>query len=99
MRGLVSREIDRIAEVIHDHYPLYCNERECETGKSVGGWAAHVAAEIVEHASWDLLMAILDRHYPEDIFPTMEDFEERDPGPRILSLIRRIHEIRKGIAR
>ena len=39
---------DRIAEVLHDHYPLYCNEREdCDTGNYVGGWAKHAAEAVV----------------------------------------------------
>ena len=34
---------DKVAEAIHDHYPPYCNERDCQAGGYVGGWARHVA--------------------------------------------------------
>lgn len=38
--------------------------------------------------TWDGLLSILDKHYPADIFPTLPDRVDRDPGPRIVSLIR-----------
>lgn len=71
---------------------------------------AHVAQEMfdalleagyaVTPFTWDVLMAQLDRHYPADIFgSTAGDNPERDPGPRIVSLIRRINEIRQGVRR
>lgn len=44
--------------------------------------------------SWDGLMALLDEHWPADIFPTMDDREDRDPGPRIVSLIRWVEQLR-----
>lgn len=47
--------------------------------------------EIERLHSWDGLMSLLDEHYPESIFPTNEDSEDRDYGPRIVSLIRRLH--------
>jgi len=48
----------------------------------------------LETPSWDTLMAILDDIYPEDIFPTLPDNQTRDPGPRIISLLRRLYEKR-----
>lgn len=60
-----------------------------------GVTGAEAASAVIEASSWDLLMAILDRHYPADIFPTMEDREDRDPGPRIVSLLRRIGAVRE----
>lgn len=39
-------------------------------------------------ADWHGLMQILDQHYPESTWPTGEDDPERDPGHRIVSLIR-----------
>ena len=44
--------------------------------------------------TWDGLMALLDEHWPEDIFPTMEDTKGRDPGPRIVSLLRWVERLR-----
>jgi hypothetical protein len=49
-------------------------------------------AEIERLHTWDGLMSLLDEYYPEDIFPTMEDREDRDPGPRIISLIRQLSD-------
>jgi hypothetical protein len=43
---------------------------------------------------WDDLMALLDAHWPDDIFPTTEDREARDPGPRIVSLLRWVDRLR-----
>lgn len=44
--------------------------------------------------SWDVLMELLDKHYPADVFPTMADTPNRDPGPRIVSLIRHLDAAR-----
>lgn len=51
-------------------------------------------AEVERMHTWDGLMALLDEHWPEDIFPTMEDTEGRDPGPRIVSLLRWVERLR-----
>lgn len=47
--------------------------------------------------SWDALMALLDKHWPESIFPTLEDDEERGAGARIVSLIRWIDRLRTPV--
>jgi hypothetical protein len=52
-------------------------------------------AEVERLHSWDGLMSLLDEHYPEDIFPTMDDREDRDPGPRIISLLRALDKAKK----
>ncbi len=46
------------------------------------------------HHSWAGLMALLDEHWPEDIFPTREDDIARDAGARIVSLIRWVDRLR-----
>lgn len=46
------------------------------------------------HHSWAGLMALLDEHWPEDIFPTREDDITRDAGSRIVSLIRWVDRLR-----
>ena len=51
-------------------------------------------AELERLHSWDGLMSLLDEHYPEDIFPTLEDRLDRDIGPRIISLLRQIQRLR-----
>lgn len=56
-------------------------------------------AEIDRLHSWTGLMALLDEHWPEDIFPTREDDTARDPGPRIISLLRRTIRLRAENAR
>lgn len=46
--------------------------------------------------SWDGLMEILDTLWPEDICPTLaEDLSSRDPGPRIISLLRWVERLRR----
>lgn len=54
-----------------------------------------LVAEVERLHSWDGLMSLLDEHYPEDIFPTEEDNDGRDPGPRIVSLIRQLERLRQ----
>ena len=47
--------------------------------------------------TWDGLMSLVDEHYPTDIFPHLAgqpDDPDRDPGPRILSLIREVDRLR-----
>ncbi len=62
---------------------LYDSERE------------EIAAAIIDEMStWATLMDLLDLHYPADIFPTMPDTPNRDPGPRIISLIRTVDQLR-----
>jgi hypothetical protein len=51
-----------------------------------GGMAEHINAAL----GWDFLMEMLDRNYPQSVFPTLPDDETRDPGPRIVSLIRQM---------
>lgn len=48
--------------------------------------------------TWDAIMELLQRHYPEDIFPVLPDDPKRDLGPRIISLIRLLAEREKRIA-
>jgi len=48
--------------------------------------------------TWDGLMELLDEKWPEDIFPTREDDTARDPGPRILSLLRWVVRLRRELA-
>jgi len=51
-----------------------------------------------EHHSWAGLMALLDEHWPEDIFPTREDDITRDAGARIVSLVRWVDRLRAALA-
>ena len=53
-----------------------------------------LTAELERLHTWDGLMSLLDEHWPDDIFPTMADREDRDPGPRIVSLIRTVDQLR-----
>ena len=43
---------------------------------------------IAELHTFPGLIASLDEHFPEDIFPMLPDDERRDPGPRTVSLLR-----------
>jgi hypothetical protein len=47
-----------------------------------------LTAELDRLHSWDGLMELMDEHWPADIFPTRPDDPNRDPGPRIVSLLR-----------
>jgi hypothetical protein len=50
------------------------------------------------HQSWAGLMALLDEHWPDDIFPTLtHDDVKRDAGPRIVSLIRWVDRLRGDV--
>jgi hypothetical protein len=50
--------------------------------------AEKAEAEVERLHSWDGLMELLDEHWPEGVFPTWPDSDRRDPGPRIVSLLR-----------
>jgi hypothetical protein len=43
--------------------------------------------------NWHGLMQILNDIYPETIFPTKPDNQDRDIGPRIISLCRQLNEL------
>jgi len=57
------------------------------------GWA-ELTAEVDRLHTWPGLMSLLDEHYPASIFPTEEDRADRDDGPRIISLIRHLDQVR-----
>ena len=63
----------------------------------IENWAKFVSAEVGRLHTWDGLISLLDEHWPDDIFPTMEDSENRDPGPRIVSLIRWVEQLRGSV--
>jgi len=52
---------------------------------------ADLLREVERLHSWDGVMSLLDEHYPTDIFPVLPDREDRDSGPRILSLTRHLY--------
>lgn len=58
--------------------------------------ALRAEVERIEKRPWDVLLEILNKVYPADIFPTthMIDEPDRDPGPRIVALIRWVDELR-----
>ena len=41
---------------------------------------------------WADLMTLIDHHWPTDVFPVAPDSADRDTGPRLLSLVRRLAE-------
>ncbi|WP_026923306.1 hypothetical protein [Glycomyces arizonensis] len=49
--------------------------------------------EVAFHHTWDGLMALVEQHYPEGIFPTVASPDTRDPGPRIVSLVRWVDQL------
>ena len=90
--GVLGEHKVDITEVAHNS--CICGWRGTGTD---GDWDAHVARALIRDSGWDILMELLDAHYPASVFPTREDDPGRDPGPRIVSLIRRIDEIRTRI--
>jgi hypothetical protein len=80
---------------------------ETSDGPNAAANAAFIAAarnlvpalldEVERLHSWEGLMSLLDEMYPDDIYPTREDDETRDPGPRIVSLLRRLDEARASV--
>lgn len=94
----------RISRTLSDHSFIPVNhssigsEDHCLCGYRPRGWkswADHVSEVLSDQlASWDFLMELLDEHYPADVFPTLPDTERRDPGPRIVSLIRHLDAAR-----
>jgi len=70
----------------------------------LAAWRTNAAREVLDaireryaivEDSWDGLMDLLDAHWPEKVFPTMDDCVDRDPGPRIVSLLRRVQQQQK----
>ena len=71
-----------------------------ENKRLKGGWhwpkkMRELEREVERLHSWAGLMELLDEHWPEDIFPTLEDDIDRDTGPRLVSLLRWVERLRK----
>jgi hypothetical protein len=47
-----------------------------------------LSSEVKHLHTWAGLLDLLDEHWPEAIFPTMVDDQGRDPGVRLLSIVR-----------
>lgn len=74
-------------------YPgKYANNRERQVALF-----PELLAEVKRLHSWPGLMSLLDEHYPETIFPTIDDDEYRDSGPRIISLLRQVDKLKKDL--
>lgn len=54
-------------------------------------------AEVERLHSWEGLMSLLDEHWPESMIPTLSDDVSRDPGPRIVSLLRWVEALRRAL--
>lgn len=72
-----------------------CGDGDCilaerRRNRALAALVPELVAEIRRLHSWDGLMSILDQHYRESVFPTLPDDPDRDPGPRIISLIRNL---------
>lgn len=76
------------AQVQSSPGPAQAVGRVSSVGDLVAGDVVDAAAEVERLHSWDGLMELLNEHWPDDIFPTAADREGRDPGPRIVSLLR-----------
>lgn len=54
-------------------------------------------AQVDRLHTWDGLMHLLDEHWPESMMPTLSDDVSRDPGPRIVSLLRWVEALRAQV--
>lgn len=54
----------------------------------------HLQQQVEKLQTWDGLMGTLNKLYPEDVVPTLPDSELRDPGARIVSLVRQVEKLR-----
>jgi hypothetical protein len=86
----VSTCISRYGEY-SSHITDTCSRCGFFTGVSVEEQAAGMVPR-----NWHGLMVILDDIYPESVFPTVPDREDRDLGPRIISLLRRLDRAQDG---
>ncbi|AEJ92513.1 hypothetical protein SEA_TOTO_42 [Mycobacterium phage Toto] len=68
--------------------------RDAEFIASARSLVPELIAEVERLHTWDGLMELLDEHWPADIFPTLPDDDKRDPGPRIISLLRWVSRLR-----
>ena len=76
-------EGDLAAVVYRDHADALADALEVSEAER-----ATLAAQLDALHSWDGLIALLDEHWPTEFLPTLPDDDKRDPGPRIVSLLR-----------
>lgn len=81
----LARNLDLAATIVTDDMPDIAADVQ-----SAAAAIRELHAEDEHLHSWDGLMELLDEHFPEDLIPTRDDDPYRDPGPRIVSLIRRL---------
>lgn len=82
----------------HDTCTGACEAAQAHARAVINAVRPVLLAELDRLHSWDGLMSLLDEHWPEDLHPTLDDDNQRDPGPRIVSLLRRVDRLRKELA-
>ena len=80
----LADELDSQAAIASRHGQMY----------ELEAIAARLRDEHARIHSWNGLMALLDEHYPADVFTGSSD----DPGPRIVALIRTVDHLRSRLA-
>lgn len=89
VRTTVALCKDRLDDFTCDELATVCDDATLdEYGEAYRSRRDAALAEVERLHTWDGLMSLLDEHWPEDIFPTLQDDPDRDPGPRIVSLLR-----------
>lgn len=85
-----SRRVESVCDL--DRPDIWCipNGMAFRDRRDLLAEVDRLRAGLAKLHSWAGVMSLLDEHWPEDIFPTTEDREDRDPGPRIVSLLRRV---------
>lgn len=80
-----------------DSMTQFAESLRAERDRSVRS-CGELGVELDRLRTWNGLMELMDEKWPEDIFPTREDDTARDPGPRILSLLRWNIRLRRELA-
>ena len=85
----------RTLQVGDDSFAARCLSVECA---AAGLWCltpeGAIAAWNRRAATWDDLMALLDQHWPADVFPAGDD-PKRDAGARIVGLLRWVDQLKR----
>lgn len=86
---MTPEELQRLRDKAADmHHEGYIETAEIMT--SAADTIERLQQEVARLQTWDGLMGTLDKLYPEDVVPTLPDSETRDPGARIVSLVRQV---------
>jgi len=97
--GYVINDIEYQGNWVHDIHRLLQEVDRLRAENTAQAEAlAEARGEVAFHHTWDGLMALMEQHYPEEVFPIVAGPDRRDPGPRIVSLVRWVDQVRAELA-